>query len=220
MLTVPEIIYAMYRFPKQRLYVCTTCFQLTALVQDWARCACEPAIELSDPMTFDPTVALLCVLCARGAVRKGEPYWWQGCSCCLKFNGQLRARIGEYLQMSQMSSTNYALVEHFAKDELTRRRMNAHIDQWTKEWNVIFQWGKTLAKELWFSVPEWADDRYIGIKAWEAKFPRSPEISEKMFLQFTGWKDMATLDKAFIEQKSRHEAVKAKQIRDGLPGRR
>lgn len=212
MITFAEIDHAKSRFPKERLYVCTTCFQLTALVQDWARCACEPAIELSDPMTFDPTVALLCVLCARGAVRKGEPYWWQGCSCCLRVNGQLRARIGATLQMNRMSSTNYALVEHFAKDELTRRRMNAHVDKWTEDWNAIFHWGRTLAKDLWFSVPEWVDDRYIGVKAWEAKFPRSPEISEKMLLQFTGWKDMASLDKAFIEQKSRLEAEKAPQI--------
>ncbi|HUW88084.1 MAG TPA: hypothetical protein VMW30_06895 [Candidatus Paceibacterota bacterium] len=122
--------------------------------------------------------------------------------------------------MIRMSSTNYALVEHFAKDELTIRRMNAHVDKWTKEWNAIFQWAHSLAKELWSSVPEWADDRYIGVKAWEAKFPRSPEISEKMLLQFTGWKDMATLDKASIEQKSRLEAEKAQPIQAGQQDRR
>jgi len=152
MITVPEIGHAMFRFPHEDLYVCTTCFQLTALVQDWARCACEPAIELDDPLTFDPTVALLCVLCARGAVRKGQPYWWQGCPSCLEFNGQ---------------------------NELALKQMNRTIDKWTPEWESLFQWGRALARELWETVPEWADDKYIGVKAWEAKFPNQLMDSQR-----------------------------------------
>lgn len=200
MITFAEIDHAKNRFPNEKLYVCTTCFQLTALVQGWVRCACEPAIELNDPLTFDPTVALLCVLCARGAVRERRPYWSQGCPCCLKFNGQMAERLNRQIQMSRMSNTNYALAKHFCKNEFELRRMNKFIERWTKEWESIFQWGRWLARELLETVPEWADDKYIGVKAWEKRFPASAENTEQAFLRFTGWPNMASLESATAEE--------------------
>jgi len=200
MITFAEIDHAKDRFPNEKLYVCTTCFQLTALVQDWARCACEPTIELPDPITFDPTIALLCVLCARGAVRQQELVWWQGCPSCLKFNGQMQERLNRQIQMSRMSNTNYALAKHFSKTEFELKRMNKYIDRWTREWETIFHWGRCLARELWETVPNWADDKYVGVKAWEKKFPVSPDYTEQAFLRFTGWPDMAALESATAEE--------------------
>ena len=196
MITFAEVEHARNRFPNEKLFVCTACFQLTALVQGWARCACEPAIELNDPLAFDPTVALLCVLCARGAVREGQPFWWQGCPCCLEFNGQMEERLNRQFQMSRMSNTNYALAKHFSKSEFELKRMNKFIDRWTTEWESIFKWGRLLARELWETVPEWAEDKYIGVRAWEKKFPISKENTEQAFLRFTGWPNMALFESA------------------------
>jgi hypothetical protein len=119
-----------------------------------------------------------------------------------------------------MSNTNYALAKHFSKSEFELKRMNKFIDRWTKEWEEIFHWGRLLARELWETVPEWAGDKYVGVRAWEKKFTLSPENTEQAFLRFTGWKDMASLDKASIDQNSRLEAEKAQQIPAGLQDRR
>jgi hypothetical protein len=44
------------------------------------------------------------------------------------------------------------------------------------------------------------DDEYIGVKAWKAKFPISPENTERAFLRFTGWPNMVSMERAIAEE--------------------
>jgi hypothetical protein len=199
MLEIKDIGHAIYRFPGEKVFVCTKCFQLTSLIQGIERCACEPQWESDDPCSYDPTVSLLCVLCARVRVRKGKPYWWQACGYCSKFNGRLQEKVGRGVFLCRMSPTNYALAKRYGANELAIAEMNANIDGWTLEWNVIFAWGRSKARELWESVPEWAKDDFVGLKSWEARFPRSLELSEQMFLEFAGLTRSETVDAAITE---------------------
>lgn len=114
--------------------------------------------------------------------------------------------MGRGLGMSRISTTNYAVAKRHSANELDLARMNRHIDDWIKEWESIFNWGRMFAEKLWASVPEWADDKYVGVNAWEAKFPRSLENSEQMFLEYAGLTRFGTLENAYAEVDRRVKA--------------
>ena len=78
-------------------------------------------------------------VCTRRGVRIQQLFWWQGCLCCLKFNGEMREHLGRNLTMSRMSATNYAIGKHYSQNELALKQMNRKIDKWTPEWESLFQ---------------------------------------------------------------------------------
>lgn len=209
-LTIAGIKYAMSCFPKESLFICTSCFQLTGLVQNTIRCACEPIMELDDPMAFDPTRALLCVLCARARVPGGAPYAWQGCWHCKTLKGRLYKRLGEKVWMEPISANQYEIAKHFSKDEAELTFMTEFLDARAIDWRHIFDWGRNLAVDLWQTVPEWAKEKYIGINAWEKQFPRSVENSEAQLVAFYGLQEFGTLENACAELERRREVSNAK----------
>lgn len=206
MWSIKDVARAESLFPNESIYVCTTCFRLTSFNRKWVRCFCEPPVEVVNPESIDPSWVILCVLCARAVAKDSTGLNWKGCPSCLRFNGQLQARIGTEFVMSRVDPAAYVWAKKFESDELARKRQTDVYDLMKRDWERIFDWSLNLARELWQSVPEWANEKYIGAHAWEVKFPHSAEISEQMLLRITGAESMTALKEAIKKLEERGEA--------------
>lgn len=196
MWTIKDIARAESHFPNESIYVCTTCFRLTSFNRKWVRCFCEPPVEVMYPESIDPSWVVLCVLCARAVDMDRTGMNWKACPSCIRFNSQLKGRIGIDINMSRVDPAAYLWAERFEPDEIARKKITNGFDQMKRDWERIFNWSLHLARELWQSVPEWANEKYIGADAWEVRFPHSAEISEQMLLRMTGYESMTDLKEA------------------------
>lgn len=196
MWTIKDVDRAESLFPNEALYICTTCFRLTSFNRNWVRCFCEPAVEVVNSESFDPSWVVLCVLCARAVCLDRMGWKDKGCPSCVRFNGQLKGRIGINLVMSRVDPAAYVLAQKFEPDEIARKKATNAFDRMKQDWERIFAWSLCLARELWESAPEWGNEKYIGTYAWELKFPHSPAISEQMLLRMSGYKTMTALREA------------------------
>lgn len=196
MWTIKDIARAESLFPNESIYVCTSCFRLTSFNRKWVRCFCEPPVEVMDPENIDPSWVVLCVLCARAVAVDYSGLNWKACPSCIRFNSQLKGRIGIDLVMSRVDPAVYLWAERFEPNEIARKKVTNAYDQMKRDWERIFDWSLRLARELWQSVPEWANEMYIGAHAWEVRFPHSAEISEQMLLRMTGFESMTDLKEA------------------------
>ena len=167
MWTTKDIIRAESLFPNESLYVCTTCFRLTSFNRKWVRCFCEPPVEVVNPESFDPSWVVLCVLCARAVCVDRTGWNDKGCPSCVRFNGKLKGRIGINLVMGRVHPAAYVLAQKFEPDEIARKKTTNSFDRMKRDWERIFAWSLGLARELWESVPEWGNEKYIGVHAWE-----------------------------------------------------
>ena len=207
MWSIKDIIRAESLFPNESLYVCTTCFRLTSFSRKWVRCFCEPPVEVVNPESIDPSWVVLCVLCARAVALDYTGLNWKACSSCIRFNSQLKERIGIELAMTRVDPVTYVWNEKFEPNEIARKKNTNAYDRMKKDWERLFDWSLQLARELWQSVPEWANERYIGARAWEVKFPHSAAISEQMLLRMSGFESMASLKEAIEKQELGNEST-------------
>lgn len=206
MWTIKDIIRAESLFPNESLYVCTTCFRLTSFNRKWVRCFCEPPVEVVNPESIDPSWVILCVLCARAVALDYTGLNWKACPSCIRFNSQLKERIGIELAMTRVDPATYVWNEKFEPNEVARKKNTNAYDRMKKDWERIFDWSLKLARELWQSVPEWANEKYIGAHAWEVKFPHSAAISEQMLLRMSGFESMGSLKESIEKLDERGEA--------------
>lgn len=206
MWTIKDVVRAESLFPNESLYVCTTCFRLTSFNKKWVRCFCEPPVEVVNPESFDPSWVVLCVLCARAVCLDRTGWNDKGCPSCVRFNGQLKGRIGINLVMGRVDPAAYVLAQKFEPDEIARKKTTNAFDRMKRDWEQIFAWSLGLARELWESVPEWGNEKYIGAHAWELEFPHSPAISEQMLLRITGAESMTALREAIEKLEKGDEA--------------
>jgi len=207
MWTYEDIARAESLFPNESLYVCTTCFRLTSFNRKWVRCFCEPPVEVVNPESFDPSWVILCVLCARAVDTDNTGYNWKACPSCVRFNGQLKGQIGVDLVMTRVDPASYVLAERFGPDEIARKKSANAFDRMKRDWERIFDWSLGLARELWESVPEWANEKYIGAHAWEVRFPHNVEISKQMLLRMSGYKSLTALKEALEKLERGDEAL-------------
>jgi hypothetical protein len=109
--------------------------------------------------------------------------------------------------MTRVDPAVYVWTEKFEPDDIARRKQTKAFDKMSRDWERIFAWSLNLARELWQSVPEWANEKYIGAHAWEVKFPHSAAISEQMLLRMSGFESMASLKEAIEIQEQGNEST-------------
>ena len=149
------------------LFVCTTCFGLTARANGMQRCSCQEV--KSYPDVDCPSGYHLCYLCAALVAGGESRYSWNACNWCLNFNRWLGENHGITLPLGRHSIMNGIAIpikSGLGKQEVAIGKMLDFFTLTTK----LEKWGKLQAKSLFSSVPYWRKQRFISATKWEAKF--------------------------------------------------
>ena len=153
------------------LFICTTCFDLTARGYGMQRCSCQEATKHAEsyPNVDCPSGYHLCYLCAALVAGGESRYSWNACNWCLKFNRWLAENHGISLPLGRHSIMNGIAIpikSGTGKQEVAIGKILDFFTLTTK----LEKWGKLQAKSLFSSVPYWRKQRFISATKWEAKF--------------------------------------------------
>ena len=149
------------------LFICTTCFGLTAKDSGMQRCSCQEV--KSYPDVDCPSGYHLCYLCAALVAGGESRYSWNACNWCLNFNRWLAEHHGISLPLGRHSIMNGIAIpikSGMGEQGVAIGKMLDFFTLTTK----LESWGKLQAKNLFTSVPSWRSQRYISTTTWEAKF--------------------------------------------------
>lgn len=150
-----------------KMWVCTTCFELTSAGKGMQRCRCEkyqayPGIDC-------PNGFHLCYMCAALVVGGTSRYSWNACKTCLSFNREFSINSGFSLPLGRHSIMNGIAVPLGAEKEVQEtvvQRLLSSIQK-TEE---IKSWGNREARALFSTVATWKLKPLISIKNWEVRF--------------------------------------------------
>jgi hypothetical protein len=158
------------------LYICTTCFGLTAKGNGMQRCSCQEV--KSYPGVDCPSGYHLCYLCAALVTGGESRYSWNACNWCLKFNRWLRENHGISLPLGRHSIMNGIAIPFKSGEGEKKVAVEKMLDFLTLS-TKLEQWGQIQAKSLFSSVLSWKKERYILASKWEAKFALSKVMATK-----------------------------------------
>ena len=173
--------------------LCTTCFRLRDLrANTIQRCQCQgphPAFYRG----FDcPSGNVLCLVCARRLAGGYSRYSWNACENCKAANKKFHSRMGFALPLGCHSIMNGVSLQTSLIPEFEEKEFNRMME-FVRRSGDLWDWGILRSRELFESVPEWANLPYIPIEKWEKKFESSIESSLEAFAMFYGVKDAKEL---------------------------
>ena len=173
--------------------VCTSCFHLTNIEKvGTQRCKCEPQFEPEYGMTDCPSGYHLCYICARVETGGISRWSWNACERCKEMNKTMQRRFGFSLMLGRHSIMNGVSIPLTTKLEDLGDGVKALI-AFAEKSVEISDWGILRARELFESVPEWSQKKFVPADEWEKKFPASRKSSLEAFRLYYGVKYLSDL---------------------------
>lgn len=164
-------------------WVCTTCFDLTSLGQDYQHCKCEPKPDVQIPNVDCPSGFLLCALCARNYAGGLSRWSWLVCNQCKSIAAHKRINgwnipIGRHSLMNQISWPTHV------DDQTEREKQVNEMVKFVDYQKELLAFGKLQSTKLFLSKPELKNEHHVSLFRWRAEFPISEDISKAAVVAF------------------------------------
>jgi hypothetical protein len=173
--------------------VCVTCFHLTDLDgRTSQRCQCQPQIAPDYGMLDCPSGFHLCYICARAESGGWSRWSWNACGRCRDLNASIQKRFGFSLMLGRHSIMNGVSIPFSVKAEEFEVKTQAMI-QFAESVTEISDWGNLRARELFESVPEWSQKKFVLVPDWEKKFKSDRKTSLEAFRLYFGVSHLSDL---------------------------
>ena len=173
--------------------VCTSCFSLTSLDKTSSqRCRCESQVPVDYGNLDCPSGFHLCYVCARTEVGGYSRWSWEACAFCKAVNSSIQKRFGFSLLLGRhsiMNGVSIPLAIKAAELDSAVLKMVA----FAKSAESLSDWGKLRARELFESVPEWEQKKFIAVEDWQKKFKSDRKSSLEALRLYYGVKHLSDL---------------------------
>lgn len=150
-----------------KLFVCTTCFELTSCGAGMQTCLCEETKSYSG---IDcPRGLILCHMCATTKAGGTSRWSWHACESCLRFNRYM-ARTYEFsLPLGRHSIMNSIGVPLKASKDDQEKAIEAMLE-FINTSGSLAAWGKLQARALFEEVHSWRHLEHVPLETWQEKF--------------------------------------------------
>ena len=166
--------------------VCTACFHITDPSRGTTqRCLCEPQMPVSYGDVDCPSGFHLCYICARSLTGGISRWSWNACERCRSVNSSIQKRFGFSVMLGRHSIMNGVSIPLAVKAKELDSAVAGMLD-FAKSVTGISDWGNLQTRQLFESVPEWAQKKLISIHEWEKKFKSNRQTSLEAFRSYFG----------------------------------
>lgn len=181
--------------PKARTYredpadyfsVCTTCFGLTSLGQNYQHCDCEPKPSIPRPNVDCPNGYNLCLLCAR-EIAGGITRWsWLACRTCVEV-AKGRKVNGVGIPLGRHSIMNGYVWPVKGLSDARKEEISAELVKFLDGNSSLVEFGVLQGRRLLLSEPELIGLRFVPLQVWRELFPTSEEVSKASVKEYGRW---------------------------------
>ncbi len=178
------------------LLICTSCFGLTSGGKTTQKCRCEPRIESEMSDVDCPSGFHLCCICSRTVTGGYSRFAWEACTFCLAVNQSIRGRFRASLPLGRHSFMNIGPIQITTSTEPSSEPSSNLIEDMLHSVQIqrsFWDWGSLRARELFESVPSWANHKVIALADWEETFPSTRKNSLYAFRAYFGVKTLSEL---------------------------